>query len=243
MVREVVFDTETTGLRVSQGHRVIEVGCIEIINRRPTGHYFHRYLNPNRSIDEAALRVHGLSEIFLSDKPQFSEVFQELWAFLEGARLIAHNAAFDLEFLNAEILRLDKDVWMDPLGNKIEKIIEKKFHITDTLELARGLYPGQKNSLDALCKRFQIDNTHRQYHGALLDARLLADVYLKMTGGQTQLFSDVSSDLRPERTTEKQVIADYTQPVLQGFGMLKVQYATDSEKRAHERFVSDVLKG
>lgn len=177
MMRQIVLDTETTGLEVAKGHRIIEIGCIELSERRPTGRKFHRYLNPQRQIDEGALAVHGIDNDFLADKPRFAEIAAEFLAFIEGAELIIHNAAFDVAFLDAELLLADASVG---------RIIEHA-QVLDTLLLARKKYPGQKNSLDALCRRLNVDNRHRELHGALLDAQLLAEVYLGMTGGQGDL--------------------------------------------------------
>ncbi len=175
-MRQVVLDTETTGLDPALGHRVIEIGAVEIRNRRITGEVFHVYLNPEREIDPGALEVHGLSLEFLEDKPRFREIVQDFLGFIADAELIIHNAPFDMGFLNAELARLD-------LG-------ELKDHclgIQDTLRLARELHPGQKNNLDALCRRYEVDNSGRALHGALLDAQLLAEVYLAMTRGQETL--------------------------------------------------------
>ena len=176
-MRQIILDTETTGLEVSQGHRLIEIGCLELVGRRLTGRHFHRYLNPEREVDEGAAAVHGLTLAKLQREPRFGEVAQEFLAFIEGAELIIHNAPFDLGFLNAEILRLDARA----------TAIERRCSVLDTLSLARSLHPGQRNSLDALCKRYGVDNSKRDLHGALLDARILAEVYLAMTGGQSTL--------------------------------------------------------
>ena len=176
-MRQVVLDTETTGLEVELAHRVIEIGCVEIFNRRVTGRHFHRYLNPERDIDEGAIEVHGLTREKLQKEPTFAEVRAEFLEFVRDAELIIHNAAFDVAFLNAE------------LGRDAERALRigDLCRVLDTLALARQLHPGQRNSLDALCKRYSVDNSRRDYHGALLDARLLADVYLAMTGGQAAL--------------------------------------------------------
>lgn len=173
-MRQVVLDTETTGLEVSQGHRVIEIGCVEIINRR-IERAWHRYLQPDREIDDAAIEIHGITSEFLADKPRFADVAPELLDFIRGAELIIHNASFDLGFIDAELSTLD--------GGGVRDICS----VLDTLEAARQLHPGQKNSLDALCRRYGVDNADRDVHGALLDARILAEVYLAMTGGQTSL--------------------------------------------------------
>lgn len=179
-MRQVVLDTETTGLDPQSGHRIIEIGCIELQNRRFTKRHFHRYINPNRDIDAAALTVHGLTRDFLSNQPDFIEIVEELLEFIAGAELIIHNAPFDLGFLNHELALL---------GNHFGKITDS-CAILDTLELARAKHPGQRNSLDALCKRYLIDNSKRELHGALLDAEILARVYLAMTSGQGSLFSE-----------------------------------------------------
>jgi DNA polymerase-3 subunit epsilon len=173
----VVLDTETTGLEPEAGHRIIEVGAVEIVGRRLTGRHFHQYLNPDRAIDEGAQAVHGLTAEFLADKPRFADIAEPLQAFLSGAEVIIHNAPFDVGFLDAEWRRLAQG------PENTASLCE----ITDSLILARRLHPGQKNSLDALCRRYDIDNTERTLHGALLDAELLADVFLAMTGGQTAL--------------------------------------------------------
>jgi len=174
--RQVILDTETTGLEWRQGDRVIEIGCIELISRRPTGRRFHRYLNPQRPIGAGALAVHGLTDEFLADKPKFAEIAAELLEFVSGAEVIIHNAAFDVGFLDFELSLIDRP----PLASVCAAI-------TDTLKMARELRPGKKNSLDALCAEFGIDNSNRQLHGALLDAELLAEVYLAMTRGQESL--------------------------------------------------------
>ena len=175
-MRQIVLDTETTGLEVEQHHRIIEIGCVEIFNRRHTGRYFHKYLNPERDIDEGAQQVHGLTRERLSSEPTFAQVYVELLDFIRDAELIIHNAAFDIAFLNYELKRL-----------QTAHSIGALCRVLDSLALARQMHPGQRNSLDALCKRYFVDNSHRDYHGALLDAKILADVYLAMTGGQVML--------------------------------------------------------
>ena len=182
-MRQVVLDVETTGLDASAGHRIIEIGCVEIVNRRPTGQKFHRYLNPEREIDAGALAVHGIEMSRLVSAPKFAEIAAELVAFINGAELIIHNAPFDVGFLDAELARLP-----GPDGNT--RCITGLCRVLDTLALARSLHPGQRNSLDALCKRYSVDNTKRELHGALLDAGILVDVYLAMTGGQSALALD-----------------------------------------------------
>lgn len=179
-MRQIVLDTETTGLEVSQGHRIIEIGCIELANRRVTGNHWHYYINPDRAVDSGAYEVHGISSEFLQDKPRFSELAEEFRSYVAGAELVIHNAPFDVGFLNNEFALLES-----PLAP-----LEENCGILDTLLLARQKHPGQKNNLDALCKRYGIDNSNRNLHGALLDARILTDVYLAMTGGQTSLGLD-----------------------------------------------------
>ncbi|PWG64594.1 DNA polymerase III subunit epsilon [Sediminicurvatus halobius] len=177
-MRQIVLDTETTGLEPADGHRVIELGCFELSHRRPTGRTFHEYLNPERPVDAEAVEVHGLDDAFLADKPRFAEVAQAFFEFIAGAELIIHNAPFDVGFLNHELSLLG-EAW----GR-----IEDHCGVTDTLALAREMHPGQRNSLDALCRRYGVDNGGRTLHGALLDAEILAEVYLAMTGGQAALF-------------------------------------------------------
>jgi DNA polymerase-3 subunit epsilon len=184
-MRQIVLDTETTGLEPEQGHRIIEIGCVELIDRRLTGNNFHVYLQPDREIDAAAVEVHGITNEFLADKPRFVDVAGDLLGYLGGAELIIHNAPFDVGFLDAEMGRLDS------LG-----VVTDYCAVLDTLVMARKKHPGQRNSLDALCGRYEVDNSRRDKHGALLDAEILADVYLAMTGGQTALSLDaeVTSD-------------------------------------------------
>ncbi|MCC1496405.1 DNA polymerase III subunit epsilon [Alcanivorax sp. 1008] len=182
-MRQIVLDTETTGLETSEGHRIIEIGCVEIIGRRCTGRVLHYYLNPQRDSDQAALDVHGLTSEFLADKPLFSAVVEDFIQFVDGAELVIHNAPFDIGFLDHE-LRLLGGQW---------GVLSQRCQVLDTLVMARQMYPGQRVSLDALCRRFGIDNSNRELHGALLDARLLAEVYLTMTGGQVGLSLDGES--------------------------------------------------
>ena len=186
-MRQVVLDTETTGLDPSQGHRVIEIGCVEIINRKLTKRHFHCYLNPDRDIDAGAIEVHGITPAFLADKPRFYQIESEFLAFIDGAELVIHNAPFDIGFLNAELARSDST----------NTSMESFCTVLDSLVLARQRHPGQRNNLDALCKRYGIDNTMRELHGALLDAEILADLYLVMTSGQRNLL------LKDEETTEQ----------------------------------------
>jgi DNA polymerase III subunit epsilon len=182
-MRQVVLDTETTGLEVEQRHRIVEIGCVELFNRRLTGRSFHRYLNPERDIDEGAQQVHGLSRERLSSEPTFSQVHVEFLEFIRDAELIIHNAPFDVAFLNSELALIDSQ-------NRIADLCR----VLDSLALARQMHPGQRNNLDALCKRYSVDNSHRDYHGALLDARILAEVYLAMTGGQVTFALSAESD-------------------------------------------------
>lgn len=174
-MRQIVLDTETTGLEPKQGHKVIEIGCVELVNRKLTGNHYHQYIKPNREVDEGAIEVHGITNEFLADKPLFAAIADDFWEFVRGAQLVIHNAPFDMGFLNHEFSFIGRP----PL--------ETECTVLDTLALARQKHPGQKNNLDALCKRYGIDNSHRDLHGALLDSEILADVYLLMTGGQTAL--------------------------------------------------------
>ncbi|BCX88204.1 DNA polymerase III subunit epsilon [Methylomarinovum tepidoasis] len=179
-MRQIVLDTETTGLDPAQGHRIIEIGCVELVDRRLTDNRYHVYLNPEREIDQGAVDVHGIDNAFLADKPRFADIVDDFLAFVKDSEVIIHNAPFDVGFINAELARLGSDYGR----------LEDYCTIFDTLTLARRKHPGQRNSLDALCKRYQIDNSHRELHGALLDAEILAAVYLAMTGGQVTLGLD-----------------------------------------------------
>lgn len=219
-----MLDTETTGLEVGQGHRVIEIGGVEIVNRRLTGRHFHKFVNPGRDIDDGAFEVHGISGEFLQGKPTFRDIAAEFLSFVRGAELIIHNAPFDVAFLDAELSLLEE------AGLCIGRLCR----ITDSLALARHKHPGQKNSLDALCRRYQVDNSARQLHGALLDAEILADVYLAMTGGQTQLFgAGFDADGREEIPGEGQrhLVLASDRPAL------VVIRATPEEMLAHERML------
>ena len=194
-MRQIVLDTETTGLEPKQGHRIIEIGCVEINNRRKTDRHYHQYLNPERDIEDGAFDVHGISNEFLADKPRFADIAQEFVDFIRDSELIIHNAPFDVGFINAELKKLGRQ-W---------GAVEDYCTVVDTLVMARDMHPGQKNSLDALCKRYDIDNSQRNLHGALLDAQILLDVYLVMTGGQTDLLleneilSQNASGLKPKQ--------------------------------------------
>jgi DNA polymerase-3 subunit epsilon len=225
-MRQIVLDTETTGLEVEQQHRVIEIGCVEIVNRRLTGRSFHRYLNPERDIDPGAQQVHGLSREKLAKEPKFAQVHDEFVEFVRDAELIIHNAAFDVAFLNAEIARFGAGA-----GIPVPSITEL-CHVLDTLALARQMHPGQRNSLDALCKRYAVDNSHREYHGALLDAKILADVYLAMTGGQAKFTLSAESDTVRSR-------ARHAAPIGGTAGVrLTVVRANNEELAAHEHVLA-----
>ena len=180
-MRQVVLDTETTGLDPAEGHRVIEIGCVEVVNRRLTGNTYHQYINPERTIDAAATEVHGITNESLADKPRFADIAEDFLAFIDGAELVIHNAPFDVGFLNHEFQRLP---------NGVSVRVDARCRVSDSLVLARTLHPGQKNDLDSLCRRYSVDNSTRTLHGALLDAEILADVYLAMTGGQAGLFEE-----------------------------------------------------
>ena len=192
MNRQIILDTETTGLDFKTGHRIIEIGCVEIVNRKFTGNEYHTYINPDRDSDEGALRVHGLTAKFLSDKPRFAEIYEDFINFIKDSELLIHNAEFDIGFLDNEIKLVSKDL------NSIEKEVVK---ITDTLQIAREKHPGQRNSLDALVSRYEINGYDRELHGALLDSKILGDVYLSMTGGQSNL--DFTTNDSHEKNVEE----------------------------------------
>lgn len=219
MTRQIVLDTETTGIGHDAGHRIIEIGCVELVDRRLTGRHFHRYMNPERLVDLGAFKVHGISDEFLADKPKFFDIYQEFLDFVTDAELIIHNAPFDVGFLNAELGRVKKNF-------KIESVC----HITDTLDMAKRMHPGQRNSLDALCKRYQVDAADRVLHGALLDAQLLADVYMAMTSGQKKL----------EFGEQVSTISDVTINTLEC--LTPVYFANEEESKAHEDFLNMILK-
>jgi DNA polymerase-3 subunit epsilon len=189
--RQLVLDTETTGLEPSQGHRIIEIGVVEMIDRRLTGNNFHIYLQPDREIDAGAIEVHGITNEFLADKPRFEDIAEELAEYLRGAEVIIHNAPFDVGFIDAEYQRMENGLTMESLCEVI-----------DTLVMAREMHPGQRNSLDALCGRYDVDNKHRTKHGALLDSEILADVYLAMTGGQKSLGWEADDDKEGDSNTK-----------------------------------------
>jgi DNA polymerase III subunit epsilon len=214
-VRQIVLDTETTGLEPAEGHRVIEIGCVELLHRRPTGRHWHRYLKPGRDVDPGALAVHGITNEFLATQPVFAEVAAEFLAFVEGAELVIHNAAFDVGFLDAELAAAG-----------IDCTIAGRCRVLDTLALARRMHPGQRNSLDALCKRYNVDNSGRDLHGALKDARILADVYLAMSGGQAALGLDSGTATGA---------ATPAAPVNRGGVHIPVVQASAAELAAHEQ--------
>jgi DNA polymerase-3 subunit epsilon len=225
-MRQIILDTETTGLEPEQGHRIIEIGCVELLNRRKSGRSFHRYLRPDREVDRGAIQVHGLTNEFLAQQPRFADIVEELLEFISGAELIIHNAAFDLAFLDWEFKRL--------AGPRRQ--IRNICSVIDTLPMARQMHPGQRNSLDALCKRYSIDNSHRELHGALLDAQILLEVYLAMTGGQTTLI------LGEEKSSAADLAFEAVAAVIRPRGLLKVLRATDEELVAHERMLLAIDK-
>ena len=220
-MRHIVLDTETTGLEVEAGHRIIEIGCVELVNRRLTGRHFHVYLNPERAIDAGAIEVHGITDDDLADKPRFADIAEDFLAFVGSDPLVIHNAPFDVGFLNRELT----------LAN-LTPLLEERCEVIDTLALARRLHPGQKNSLDALCRRYEVDNSQRELHGALLDAQILADVYLAMTGGQVALSLDGLA------TSEGGVIEPGQvehRPVTRQGRAPRIIRASDPEREAHAR--------
>jgi DNA polymerase-3 subunit epsilon len=226
-MRQIVLDVETTGLEATAGHRIIEIGCVELLNRRPTGQKFHRYLNPEREIDAGALAVHGIDMARLAQAPRFAEIAAELVAFIDGAELIIHNAPFDVGFLDAEFARL-------PGLRAVAQICR----VLDTLALARSLHPGQRNSLDALCKRYSVDNSRRELHGALLDAGILVDVYLAMTGGQSALALDTRSTEAAAAALAGSVALTLRQPGV----TLSITVANADELRQHESLLDLIHK-
>ncbi len=223
-MRQVVLDTETTGLEPKQGHRIIEIGALELVDRQLTGRQFHAYINPERDIDQGALEVHGITEEFLRDKPRFTDIADDLLAFVEGAELIIHNAQFDVGFIDNELL----------LSGHQQTTIKAVASVLDTLELARDLHPGQRNSLDALCKRYEVDNSSRTLHGALLDSEILADVYLAMTGGQTDLGLSLESTTAGHEEDEAELT--------RGRPPLTVVRASEEELLLHEARLEDIEK-
>ena len=224
-MRQIVLDTETTGLEPSQGHRIIEIGCVELVDRQLTGNHYHQYLNPDREVEEGAIEVHGLSNEFLADKPRFEDVVEDFLDFIKGAELIIHNAPFDTGFINHELKLLDNN----------HPAVESMCSVLDTLAMARQKHPGQKNNLDALCKRYEVENAHRTLHGALLDAEILADVYLRMTGGQVTLsLGDASNDDHQEVQSIQRLSKDRPP--------LKVIRATEEELAVHQQRLATINK-
>jgi DNA polymerase III subunit epsilon len=223
-MRQIFLDTETTGLDPLKGDRIVELGCIEMDGRKLTGRHLHLYFNPERSVPEEAIRVHGLTDEFLADKPRFADQLSDIEAFLSGAEIIIHNAAFDVGFLNAEFRRLGAG----PVSSLVGKV-------TDTLLMAREAYPGKSNSLDALCRRLEVDNSHREFHGALLDAGLLAEVYVRMTRGQDALVIGVGEDDEPGN------VGNVRRIDLRTFD-LPVIGADEAESAAHEAWLADLDK-
>ncbi|MFQ6334223.1 DNA polymerase III subunit epsilon [Methylophilus sp. 3sh_L] len=221
-MRQIFLDTETTGLYPDQGHRIIEIAAVEMLNRRPTQRHFHLYINPEREIDAGAQEVHGISLEFLQDKPLFAQIAQDFIEFIRGAELIIHNAPFDVGFLNMELSRLG----MDPLASFISGVI-------DTLKMAKEMRPGQRNNLDALCRHYGIDNSQRTLHGALLDAELLADVYIAMTRGQESLLMELST---PEQQTTAQSHIEVD------FSALKRLQPSEEELVSHQQYIESLSK-
>lgn len=224
MSRQIVLDTETTGLNPRQGNRIIEIGCVELVNRKLTGNNFHRYINPERDSEEGALAVHGLTTEFLSDKPKFSEIVEEFLEYIQGAELIIHNAPFDMGFLNAEFELLGRGTFNQYVGEVIDSLVQ-----------AKELHPGKRNSLDALCDRYEISNSHRKLHGALLDAELLADVFLAMSRGQNSFISLDDEAEKQVQTVEQVVIDDGNYDIF-------VQRANDAETETHLKQLEDIGK-
>ena len=223
-MRQVILDTETTGLDPKQGHRIIEIGALELVDRQLTGKHFHIYLNPEREIDQGALEVHGITEEFLRDKPRFAEIADDLIAFVNGAELVIHNAPFDVGFIDNEL----------SLSGHQYSSVASVASVLDTLELARDLHPGQRNSLDALCKRYEVDNSSRTLHGALLDSEILADVYLAMTGGQTDLGLSLESVAAVSEDDEGELPGERP--------LLTVLKADEEELLLHEARLEDIEK-
>lgn len=222
-MRQIVLDTETTGIDPSEGHRIIEIGCVELMERQLTGRHYHVYINPDREVEEEAISVHGITNEFLNDKPRFAEIAQEFFEFIEGAELVIHNAAFDVGFMDSEFARL----------KPLRKVADH-CGVLDTLAIARRKHPGQKNNLDALCKRYGVDNSNRELHGALLDAEILADVFLLLTGGQTALSLDAGADGGDDGVAIRRLPTDRPS--------LTVVRASDEEIKAHEAFLDTVEK-
>lgn len=227
-MRQIVLDTETTGIDPKQGHRIIEIGCVELVDRKLTGRHYHQYINPQREVEQEAIEVHGITNEFLVDKPLFHEVAQEFLAFVSGAELIIHNAPFDVGFIDHEF-------------NKVRPAIPSIMNVCgviDTLVMARQKHPGQKNNLDALCKRYGVDNSKRDLHGALLDSEILADVYLMMTGGQTNLLLGAGNDDADNGEADVGAIRRLSA----GRAPLTVVMANDEEVRMHQERLAMIDK-
>ncbi|MCM5703374.1 DNA polymerase III subunit epsilon [Larsenimonas salina] len=232
--RSIVLDTETTGIDPKEGHRLVEIGAVEVVNRRFTGRVYHQYINPERHIDDEVVAIHGIDNAKVANEPTFREVADEFWTFIQGAELIIHNAAFDVGFLDFEFDMLNKERGSPVLGP-----IKSHCSVLDTLKMARDRHPGQRNNLDALCKRYDVNNSHRELHGALLDAEILADVYLAMTGGQTAL---VLGDSDHQQTQENQRLADdHASISIQADRQaLRVVAPTDAEWQAHRQKLDNI---
>lgn len=229
-MRQVILDTETTGLSPKQGHRIIEIGCVEMQNRRLTGKSYHVYINPDREVDAGAVAVHGITDDFLEDKPYFADCISELIDFIKGAELVIHNAPFDVGFLENEFKLAKEKSWYS---------LSKYCEITDTLRMARKKHPGKKNNLDALCKRYQINNAHREKHGALLDAEILAEVYLAMTGGQSTLNLEAAATLQ---TTQHNISDTSKISKSQQFSQLAIILPNTAELAEHQVLVTKLAK-
>jgi DNA polymerase-3 subunit epsilon len=227
-MRQIILDTETTGLEPGEGHRIIEIGCVELINRRLTENRFHQYLNPDREIDAGAIEVHGITNEMLRDKPRFADVVADFLEYVRGAELVIHNAPFDVGFLNHELARL---------RGVVAGTIEDQCSIVDTLKLARSLHPGQKNDLDSLCRRYGVDNSNRTLHGALLDAEILADVYLAMTGGQAGLFEESR-----HASTDTGSVASEIRRLATNRPRLATPVPTAGELAAHSAWIEEIDK-
>jgi len=227
-MRQVVLDTETTGLDPAQGHRIIEIGCVELVNRRLTGDSYQQYILPEREIDQGAIEVHGITNEFLADKPVFADVAADFLEYVKGAELIIHNAPFDVGFLNTEFKLLDK---------KSPQSVENHCGVIDTLRMARKMHPGQRNDLNSLCRRYGIDNTQRTLHGALLDAEILADVYLAMTGGQTGLFEEAGMGAGDMMGGSVEI-----QRLNENRPALPIIVATAEEQAAHREWIEELDK-
>ncbi|WP_417542379.1 DNA polymerase III subunit epsilon [Methylophaga thalassica] len=228
--RQVILDTETTGISTAEDHRIIEIGCVEMVNRRLTGQTFHQYINPHREIDAGAIEVHGITNEFLADKPSFEDIAEDFLQFIEGAELIIHNAPFDVGFIDHELKKLSGE----------NRRVNSLCTVLDTLKMARDKHPGQKNNLDALCKRYDVDNSNRELHGALLDAEILADVYLAMTGGQVSMLLAANEEETATSTTSGSEAEEVISTVKSR--NLKVIRASEEELAAHEAMLEKVQK-